>query len=63
MSIENTNSEKFIKFLHSVLDALKVLLKFISSTECHQHIERILLCLTSVFNITPNYSSKVLTEV
>lgn len=63
MSIENTSNEKFIRFLESVLDALKTLLQFISITECQQHIERILLCLTAIFNLTPNNSSKVFTEV
>lgn len=63
MSIENTSNEKFIRFLESVLYTLKTLLKFISPIECQQHVERILLCLTSVFNLTPNYSSKVLAEV
>lgn len=63
MSIENTSNEKFIRFLESVLDALKTLLKFISTTECQQHVERIILCLTAIFNLTPNYCSKVLTEV
>lgn len=63
MSIENTNNEKFIRFLESVLDALKTLLRFISTTECQQHVERILLCLTAIFNLTPNHSSKVIAEV
>lgn len=63
MSLENTSNEKFIRFLESVLDTLKILLTFISTTECQQHVDRILLCLTAVFNLTPNYSSKVLAEV
>ncbi|XP_025420820.1 huntingtin [Sipha flava] len=63
VSIENTSNEKFIRFLESVLDALKTLLKFISATECQQHVERILLCLTAIFNLTPNYSSKVIAEL
>lgn len=63
MSIENTSNEKFIRFLESVLYTLKTLLQFISSIECQQHVERILLCLTAVFNLTPNYTSKVLAEV
>lgn len=63
MSIENTSNEKFIKFLESVLDALKTLLKFISATECQQHVDRILLCLTTIFYLSPNYSCNVLVEV
>lgn len=63
MSLENTSNEKFIRFLDSVLDALKTLLQFISATECQLHVERILLCLTTIFNLTPNYSSKVFVEV
>ncbi|VVC25146.1 Hypothetical protein CINCED_3A023792 [Cinara cedri] len=63
MSIENTRSEKFIRFLESVLCTLKTLLTFLSSTECQQHVERIILCLTAVFNLTPNYSSKTLAEL
>lgn len=63
MSIENTSNEKFLKFLESVLDTLNTLLKFISATECQQHLECILNCLSTIFNLTPHYSSKVLAEV
>ncbi|CAH1724958.1 unnamed protein product [Aphis gossypii] len=63
VSLENTSNEKFIRFLESVLDTLKTLLTFISTTECQPHVDRILLCLTSIFNLTPNYSSRVLAEL
>ncbi|XP_050533729.1 huntingtin isoform X2 [Daktulosphaira vitifoliae] len=63
LSLENISNEKFIKFLESLLNALKVLLKYIAPTECNQHAERIILCLTSVANLVPGYSSQVLAEL
>ncbi|XP_050429862.1 huntingtin isoform X2 [Adelges cooleyi] len=63
LSLENTSNEKFIKFLEAVLHALKILLQFIATTECNQHVERITLCVTAVTNLAPNYSSQVLAEL